>query len=262
MLRSGTEGIAAAAAAAATIASAQNADGGAAAGPVRSPTHGDSADGGDGSGTGAMAVNAVAAATWSAADHNAHASSTGDRIRYYGAAEAFEESLYTLPADADEKTRLNMQHIVVRSIFGGNFHTPQRDLFMDEKANAKILDVGCGAGSWAIDMAKQFPHASVTGVDLVSYEHPSLPGNVTLELGNVLEGLKCTKLQSYLIAAGLQEVGGLHRIMPVGWNGPIGNLLASNARKGFHGMKAFFMKSLDVTETQFAKLVDEAMDQC
>ncbi|KAJ1562307.1 hypothetical protein HK405_013600 [Cladochytrium tenue] len=152
-----------------------------------------------------IAVNTAAAATWSAVDHN----SVADRDRFYGAAKAFEESLYLLPADMDEKARLNMQ----------------RELFMDENANAKILDVGCGAGSWAIEMAKLFPHASVTAIvrlaelrfffdkdckDLVSYERSNVPQNVNFELGNVLEGLK----------------------------------------------------SLEVTDAQYLQLVDEAMDQC
>ncbi|KAJ1561737.1 hypothetical protein HK405_003002 [Cladochytrium tenue] len=51
-------------------------------------------------GVDALSINAAAAATWSAA-------SAADRI--VGAADAFEDSLYVLPADADEKTRLHMQ---------------------------------------------------------------------------------------------------------------------------------------------------------
>ncbi|KAJ1562308.1 hypothetical protein HK405_013601 [Cladochytrium tenue] len=111
----------------------------------------------------AITVNTTAAAAWSAPAHNSLVADR-DRDRFYGAADAFDESLYVFPADADEKARLHMQHIAIRSIFGGNFHTPQQELFLDEKAGAKILDAGCGAGSWTIDMAKQFPHASVTGI--------------------------------------------------------------------------------------------------
>lgn len=29
-----------------------------------------------------------------------------------------------------------------------------------------ILDIGTGSGSWVLDMAKEFPHAEVVGVDL------------------------------------------------------------------------------------------------
>ncbi|KAJ1569049.1 hypothetical protein HK405_010527 [Cladochytrium tenue] len=74
----------------------------------------DAASGADASGppgssaSGSVAVNATAAATWSAADHNSRVHDR-DRDRYFGAAEAFEDSLYVLPADADEKTRLHMQ---------------------------------------------------------------------------------------------------------------------------------------------------------
>lgn len=29
-----------------------------------------------------------------------------------------------------------------------------------------ILDIGAGSGRWALDMAKEFPHAEVVGLDL------------------------------------------------------------------------------------------------
>jgi tRNA G46 methylase TrmB len=38
-----------------------------------------------------------------------------------------------------------------------------------------ILDVGCGAGSWCIDVAKERPSAQVVGVDL------TLPDSAPLE---------------------------------------------------------------------------------
>ncbi|KAJ1560467.1 adenylate cyclase, partial [Cladochytrium tenue] len=166
-----------------------------------------------------VAVNAAAAAQWSAVEHNSRV--TGDRggsgsgsgsDRFFGAADAFPESLYILPADADEKTRLHLQHIVLRSIFGTNFHTPQKELFMDKNKGAKILDVGCGTGSWCLDMAKQFPDVSVTGV--------------------------------------------------IGWNGPLGQLFASDTRKLFYAAKPFLLNALEVTEDSFAQLVDDAIDQC
>ncbi|KAJ1555402.1 hypothetical protein HK405_002054, partial [Cladochytrium tenue] len=53
-------------------------------------------------------VDAAAAATWSGADHNSTISDLGND-RFFGASEEFEDSLYVLPSDADEKTRLHMQ---------------------------------------------------------------------------------------------------------------------------------------------------------
>lgn len=29
-----------------------------------------------------------------------------------------------------------------------------------------VLDIGCGGGSWVIDMAQLYPHAEVIGMDL------------------------------------------------------------------------------------------------
>ncbi|KAJ1562049.1 hypothetical protein HK405_000369, partial [Cladochytrium tenue] len=47
-----------------------------------------------------------------------------------------------------------------------------------------------------------------------------------------------------------------------GWNGPIGSLMSSDVRKFFSGMKPFLVKALEVTEAQFAQLVEEALEQC
>lgn len=59
-----------------------------------------------------------------------------------------------------------------------------------------ILDVGCGTGRWAMELAQQFPDANVMGVDLVPTEHFTTgyglvkpPDNYTFVKGNALEGL-------------------------------------------------------------------------
>ncbi|KAJ1549555.1 hypothetical protein HK405_011091 [Cladochytrium tenue] len=253
------------------------------------------AAGSDQSRSALLPVDARAAASWSAAEHNSRIDDR-DRDRFFGATDAFEESLYMLPADADEKVRLHLQHVVLRTTFGGNFHTPQRDLFADDTVSAKILDVGCGTGSWCIDMAKQFPHADVTGIDLVSYERTEVPDNLTFEMGNVLEGLKYPDNtfdfvhQRLLIFAlpkdsipsvfkelvRVTKPGGYIQVNErlkrseraalilnlIGWNGPIGKLFLSDTRKLFNGMKPFLMRAIGVTDEEFAQLLDEAVDQC
>ncbi|KAI9010402.1 S-adenosyl-L-methionine-dependent methyltransferase [Phycomyces nitens] len=56
--------------------------------------------------------------------------------------------------------------------------------------NATILDVGCGSGSWVMDMAIDYPNARVTGLDIMDM-FPAMirPENVTFELANVLDGI-------------------------------------------------------------------------
>ncbi|KAJ1568334.1 hypothetical protein HK405_002871, partial [Cladochytrium tenue] len=100
------------------------------------------------------------------ADEASTAAAERAASRFYGAALADESSLYLLPADTAEKNRLHLQHVIMRSVFGGSFHTPQRKLFETDRTGpaATILDVGCGSASWVIEMAKTFPKTKLTAV--------------------------------------------------------------------------------------------------
>ncbi|WP_165422801.1 class I SAM-dependent methyltransferase [Ktedonosporobacter rubrisoli] len=93
---------------------------------------------------------------------------------------------YTLPKDAQEDQRLNLQHNLLREAFGGN-------LFVPVLSPRTILDVGCGTGRWLMEVASEFPDAQLTGVDLLfppALQEPgTLPSNCTLTTANVLTGL-------------------------------------------------------------------------
>lgn len=95
---------------------------------------------------------------------------------------------YMLPKDLDETNRLDFQHHMLRSFMRGNYLAPiakPRD----------ILDVGCGTGRWAMELAAQFPNANVIGVDVappaVNESAPATlkADNYTFVQGNVLERL-------------------------------------------------------------------------
>ncbi|CAG8505545.1 11227_t:CDS:2 [Diversispora eburnea] len=87
-----------------------------------------------------------------------------------------------------ESDRLTMQHFVTRSIFKSNFCAPVDDIL--QMPGAKVLDVGCGPGTWLHDMAFDFPHAQFTGVD-ISPMYPKFikPPNVEYLQANFLKGL-------------------------------------------------------------------------
>lgn len=95
---------------------------------------------------------------------------------------------YVLPTDEREIRRLNFQHHMLRLVMQGNFAAPIRQ-------PRDILDVGSGSGRWAIEMAQQFPHANVIGVDLVTApmdtaaQQERLPDNYLFVEGNILEGI-------------------------------------------------------------------------
>lgn len=63
---------------------------------------------------------------------------------------------YALPQDTEEINRLDFQHYLLRYAFHGNFAAPLRDPHA-------ILDVGCGTGRWAREMAQAFPSARALG---------------------------------------------------------------------------------------------------
>ena len=97
-----------------------------------------------------------------------------------------EDALYLLPKDLGETNRLDFQHYMLRYALKGNYGAPV-------ESPRDILDVGSGTGRWAMDMAQQFPDATVVGMDLQppAVETRStplpVPPNYRFAAGNILE---------------------------------------------------------------------------
>ncbi|KAG8964298.1 hypothetical protein FRC05_003848 [Tulasnella sp. 425] len=95
---------------------------------------------------------------------------------------------YMLPADGDEHSRLDMQHLALRlhlnSLYASK-HLVENALREGQDPPPAVLDVGTGSGRWAIDMALQFPHAEVVGLDLVppaTVAETAIPPNCRFEV--------------------------------------------------------------------------------
>ncbi len=110
---------------------------------------------------------------------------------YYwqGGRRHLRDTPYVLPKDAGEIQRLDFQHFLLRYGLQSNYLAPIQNPL-------SILDVGCGTGRWAMELAQEFPQANVVGTDLVSTEHFTTgyglerqPENYTFVPGNVLERL-------------------------------------------------------------------------
>ncbi|KAG8896489.1 hypothetical protein FRC00_005877 [Tulasnella sp. 408] len=82
-----------------------------------------------------------------------------------------QNDAYTLPTDRNEHSRLDLQHEAVRIILGGElYQTPElvrAALSLRENTKRRILDIGAGSGKWAIEMAEEFPHVDILGIDLM-----------------------------------------------------------------------------------------------
>ncbi|CAG7853098.1 SubName: Full=Uncharacterized protein {ECO:0000313/EMBL:CCA75872.1} [Serendipita indica DSM 11827] len=101
---------------------------------------------------------------------------------------------YMLPSDDTEWHRLNRQHLAHIIGLGGLYPCPEQveaHLAPAEGARKQILDVGCGTGSWAIEMAERFPHTLVTGIDLAPtpLDTARFPSNLHIEIDDINLGL-------------------------------------------------------------------------
>nr|BBH93669.1 hypothetical protein KTA_18680 [Thermogemmatispora argillosa] len=118
----------------------------------------------------------------------AQSSSSGWRLgevalpRLHGSRRYLQEQPYLLPKDLGEVNRLDFQHYVLRAALRGNYLAPIEQ-------PRRILDVGCGTGQWAFELAHQFPHAEVIGLDLEQVKASTPPPNYRFVQGDLLQGL-------------------------------------------------------------------------
>ncbi|KAG9288820.1 hypothetical protein G9A89_001144 [Geosiphon pyriformis] len=106
-----------------------------------------------------------------------------DGRRYH----TLKNSKYPGTADEIEAERLRQHDIVVKHLWKESFHSPVKN---NLKAGCKVLDVGCGPGTWLIEMARQYPESNFTGVDISPFfETENVPENVKFFESNLLDGL-------------------------------------------------------------------------
>ncbi|THC92165.1 hypothetical protein EYZ11_008380 [Aspergillus tanneri] len=82
----------------------------------------------------------------------------------------FHAGKYMLPNDEIEQDRLDFFHKALLEVTGKLIHVPL-------PPTGRFLDLGCGTGIWAIDLAKAYPEAVVVGVDLSPIQPSNSPQN-------------------------------------------------------------------------------------
>ncbi|KAK4251750.1 Trans-aconitate 2-methyltransferase [Corynascus novoguineensis] len=87
---------------------------------------------------------------------------------------------YGMPMDDVELDRIDMCHAKYYALLEKKrFIAPIRE---DPQ---KILDLGCGTGIWAIDVADMYPSADVMGVDIAATQPEWVPPNCHFELDDI-----------------------------------------------------------------------------
>ncbi|KAG9287074.1 hypothetical protein G9A89_023039 [Geosiphon pyriformis] len=95
---------------------------------------------------------------------------------------------YLIPVSDEEIDRLQMQHYLFRYLWHGNYSAPVENWL--KLGGAQVLDVGCGPGSWILEMATTYQLSHFTGVDISPiFPNDIKPRNVTFKEGDITRGL-------------------------------------------------------------------------
>ncbi|KAF4612003.1 hypothetical protein D9613_004147 [Agrocybe pediades] len=120
--------------------------------------------------------------------------------------------VYRLAADDEELDRLSKQHDMFVDIMGGKYVPPMASVMADDVPGETkaCLDIGCGSGSWIMDVAHDFPHCSAVAVDLIPMQSPSMPPNLRSEVDDVNLGLEhfygdFNVVHARLISSGIKD---------------------------------------------------------
>ncbi|KAL2796124.1 S-adenosyl-L-methionine-dependent methyltransferase [Aspergillus keveii] len=86
--------------------------------------------------------------------------------------QSFRKGTYFLPCDEQEQDRLDIFHklFTVARVSESLIYAPHPN-------DGRFLDLGCGTGIWAIEVANKYPNAEVTGVDLAPIQPRNHPRN-------------------------------------------------------------------------------------
>ncbi|KAL1301884.1 hypothetical protein AAFC00_006064 [Neodothiora populina] len=90
---------------------------------------------------------------------------------------------YSLPNDAQEQDRLDVQHAMCLEILGNRLALAP----VDDKPLENVLDLATGTGIWAMEYAKRHPSTKVVGTDLSRVDEQGKPSNCTFLIADADE---------------------------------------------------------------------------
>ncbi|CAG8492859.1 9720_t:CDS:2 [Paraglomus brasilianum] len=92
---------------------------------------------------------------------------------------------YFAPVDEAEIVRQDLEDTMLRLWWGNSFGSPVAERLNGE--GTKVLDVGCGAGSWMCDLAIRYPKTLFVGLDISPMFPRDNPTNAAFLEWNILE---------------------------------------------------------------------------
>ncbi|GES97728.1 S-adenosyl-L-methionine-dependent methyltransferase [Rhizophagus clarus] len=91
-----------------------------------------------------------------------------------------------MPSNDDAIDRVHMFHFFQRSLFQSDFSPPIEERLVRE--SCKVLDVGCGPGTWLLDLANKYENSSFYGIDNnLAYPNEIKPGNLNFVRADVFD---------------------------------------------------------------------------
>ncbi|KAI9312592.1 S-adenosyl-L-methionine-dependent methyltransferase [Dichotomocladium elegans] len=92
---------------------------------------------------------------------------------------------HVLPNDERDDDRAHVQHWIIKIAFNGNFSAPITD---ELNRGIIVQDAGCGAGTWTLEMASDFPQSTFIGTDLSPrFPEAVKPRNSQFRIHNLLD---------------------------------------------------------------------------
>jgi SAM-dependent methyltransferase len=94
--------------------------------------------------------------------------------------------------DPEDAKLLDMQHSIIEYVLRRSYLSPVHE-------PRRVLDVGCGSGSWVKEFAIRHPKSTIAGFDLTAaFFCSDAPSNCSIDTGNLLHG-KYTRTTAIIV---------------------------------------------------------------
>ncbi|KAG8706241.1 hypothetical protein FRC08_001181 [Ceratobasidium sp. 394] len=122
---------------------------------------------------------------------------TSDEIGEYfreahGKTYPLDENLpLTYPVDEIEIRRHQMQHVILKALVHGNYVGPVKHVLRPraDGTRPRILDIRTCCGTWAQEMAAEFPHCDIVSVDVAPITTHAPRPNIAFEVYDLYAGV-------------------------------------------------------------------------